>query len=400
MPAGEVLGAPAKKGRDAVSFRDDGKVYLEVSVNGEASKDENPNVPYGADETARDVVECIRHGATVVHYHARYDDGRQAWADDEVSRAVLSTVARDVDPLAYPGYTGNLEHIWALAERPPSGAALLLAPFAPARHVENAAWCEDESRFEVSERSNGSHPTYPPELDRFKALGLVPSIAVYNAVDLRWVTLAARIGILREPLNIKLFFSDRWVSHNEPDPDVLDFLVSRIPKWIDREIVVVPYAMSSAERCQDLWEHALDRGLGIRVGIGDCPSLLRRTGNAQLVDRAVNLITKRGLSPATQDDMRARFAAPAVDDSEMVKVVVNRNRCMGWGVCYSHAPEIYQADAEGYCVVVKPYVGEDLYQKAIDGAAACPERAIRIELPDDAPVPAHARSVASGRNPG
>ena len=45
VPAGEVLGAPAKKGRDAVSFRDDGKVYLEVSVNGEASKDENPNVP-------------------------------------------------------------------------------------------------------------------------------------------------------------------------------------------------------------------------------------------------------------------------------------------------------------------------------------------------------------------
>lgn len=92
----------------------------------------------------------------------------------------------------------------------------------------------------------------------------MPSIAVFNAVDLRRVMLAARIGILRQPLNIKLLFSDCYVSHNDPDPDVLDFLTSRIPKWIDHEIVVVPYAMSSAEGCQELWEHALERGMGIR----------------------------------------------------------------------------------------------------------------------------------------
>lgn len=379
-----------------MSFRDDGKVYLEVGVNGEASKDENPHVPYGADETARDVVECIQHGATVVHYHARHDDGRQAWSDDEISRSVLAAAARDVDPLAYPGYDGRLEHIWALAEHPPAGAGLLFAPFDPARHVTHALWNEDESRFEATERSNGSHPAYPPELDRFKKAGLVPSIGVFNAVDLRWVMLAARIGILRQPLKIKLFFSDRWVSHNDPDPAVLDFLVSQIPKWIDHEIVVVPYAMSSAERCQELWEHALDRGLGIRVGIGDCPAVYRRVTNAQMVDRAVHLITKRGLSLATQDDLRARFAEPEVDESEMVRVVVNRNRCMGWGVCYTNSPEIYQPDADGYCVVVKPYVDEQLFEKAVEGAKGCPERAIRVELPDDEPVTTTASTVSAG----
>ncbi|MGV7705373.1 ferredoxin, partial [Mycobacterium kansasii] len=51
-----------------------------------------------------------------------------------------------------------------------------------------------------------------------------------------------------------------------------------------------------------------------------------------------------------------------------------------WGVCYSHAPEIYQPDAEGYCVVVKPHVDPSLLEKAIEGAASCPERAIRVEL--------------------
>lgn len=98
------------------------------------------------------------------------------------------------------------------------------------------------------------------------------------------------------------------------------------------------------------------------------------------MDRAVNLVTKRELTPGTQADVRDRFAAAEVDESELVRVVVNRNRCMGWGVCYSHAPEIYQPDAEGYCVVVKPHVDPSLLEKAIEGAASCPERAIRVEL--------------------
>jgi 3-keto-5-aminohexanoate cleavage enzyme len=299
-----------------MSLRDDGKVYLEVGVNEVVGKDDNPNVPYGAEETARNLVECIRHGATVVHFHARHDDGLQAWTDDDVSRNILATAAREVDPLAYPSYHGSLEHIWALAERPPAGTRLLLTPFDPVQHVKRVLWVEEENRFGVvsfgPDDPNNSNPPYPPELDRFAELGLVPNIAVFNAADMRWVALAARIGILRQPLNIKLFFSDRWVSNNDPDPDVIDFLISRIPAGIDHETVVVPYAMSSSERCHQLWERALDRGLGIRVGIGDCPWAFPAATNAEMVDLAVDLITRRGLTPATQADLRARVGAPAV----------------------------------------------------------------------------------------
>jgi 3-keto-5-aminohexanoate cleavage enzyme len=367
-----------------MGFRDESKVHLEVAVNGTASKAENPNVPYGAEETARDVVEGIGHGATSVQFHARDEDGRQAWSDVERCRTILATAARDVDALAYPGYAESLEHIWELAAHPPAGAQLLVAPFDPVQHVKGALWSEEENQFrDAAFGATEVLPPYPPALDRFAELGLVPSVSVFNAVDLRWVVLAARIGILRQPLMIKLFFSDCWVSHNEPDPAVLDFLISRIPTWIDHEIVVVPFAMSSAERCQEVWEYALDRGLGIRVGIGDCPAAFPKATNAEMVDRGVKLITKYGLTSATQQDFRSRFAPVETGDGDLVRVVVNRNRCLGWGVCYTHAPEIYQPDAEGYCIVVKPQVSEALLQKAIDGAASCPERAIRVELCDD-----------------
>lgn len=277
-----------------MSFRDEDKVLLEVGVNGQTSKGQNPNVPYGVEETARDIVECLQHGATAVQFHARHDDGRQAWADEELSRSILELAAREVDTLAYPAYSGSLEHIWGLAERPPEGTKLLLAPFEPAQHLKHVLWDEEASRFRTAEVDpGGAPPPNPPELDRFADLGLVPSISIFNAAELRWVVLAARIGVLRQPLNIKLFFSDRWVSYNDPAPEVMDFLLARIPRWMDHEITVVPYEMNSAEAVQDLWIHALDRGLGIRVGLADTASVFRTPPNVKLVDRAMRLIEKR-----------------------------------------------------------------------------------------------------------
>jgi ferredoxin len=56
---------------------------------------------------------------------------------------------------------------------------------------------------------------------------------------------------------------------------------------------------------------------------------------------------------------------------------------MGHGQCYTHAPDIYEADAEGYCVVRKPIVtGPDIDQ-AITGAKACPESAITVSEESD-----------------
>lgn len=61
-----------------------------------------------------------------------------------------------------------------------------------------------------------------------------------------------------------------------------------------------------------------------------------------------------------------------------MRVTVDTERCMGHGQCYAHAAEIYRADAEGYCVVVKPYVEGDEVAQALTGAEACPESAITV----------------------
>jgi uncharacterized protein (DUF849 family) len=299
------------------ALRDSGAVVLEVGLNEVASKDESRNVPYGPDEVIPDLIAAAEAGATVVHFHARYDDGRQAFTSADITRAVLEGAQAKVEVPAYPSYNNaDLSPVWELAADPPTGGRLELSPFDPVQHTRRVLWDEETTSFGVvtfgPDDPAHSYPPYPPELDRFAELGIVPNVAIFNAADMRWVVLAARSGVLQEPLNLKVFFSDRWVSNNEPDPAVLDFLMARLPDDIEHETVIVPYAMSSLERCEQLWDAALERGLGIRTGLGDTPLVFRDETNAELVERAVARLTAHGLRPATPAEFRARCGLPAV----------------------------------------------------------------------------------------
>jgi uncharacterized protein (DUF849 family) len=294
-----------------MALRDSGKVVVEMGVNEVATKDEAAHVPYTPDEIAADVVACGRAGVTLAHFHARHPDGRQAWVDVEITGDVLDRVRAEIDLLAYPSYHRSLDLVCELAAQ----RRLEIGPFDPVQHVRRVLWQEESASFGVvtlgPDDPERDRPPYPPELDRFAELGVVPNIAVFSATDLRWVLLAARAGVLAQPLNLKMFFSDRWVSNNEPDPAVLDFLLSRIPGDIDCEIVVAPYAMSSLERCEALWDAALDRGLGVRTGLGDTPLLFPEQTNLALAERLIERVRRHDLQPATTAELRERCGLTA-----------------------------------------------------------------------------------------
>lgn len=61
-----------------------------------------------------------------------------------------------------------------------------------------------------------------------------------------------------------------------------------------------------------------------------------------------------------------------------LKVVIDRHRCSGHGRCYTLAPDVFAADAEGYGVVATPVVPPELEEDARMVARSCPERAIDL----------------------
>jgi ferredoxin len=62
-----------------------------------------------------------------------------------------------------------------------------------------------------------------------------------------------------------------------------------------------------------------------------------------------------------------------------VKVRVDEAACEGHGRCYALAPEVFEADDHGHCIVTEPEPTVALAAAARRGAENCPEHAIAVE---------------------
>jgi ferredoxin len=62
---------------------------------------------------------------------------------------------------------------------------------------------------------------------------------------------------------------------------------------------------------------------------------------------------------------------------EMLKVVVHREKCVGYGICAEICPDVFKLDESGFAYVEGEVSGE--LQEAVDEACeSCPEEAITV----------------------
>jgi ferredoxin len=61
-----------------------------------------------------------------------------------------------------------------------------------------------------------------------------------------------------------------------------------------------------------------------------------------------------------------------------MRIEVDPGVCTGHGRCYTLAPDVYEADDDGYCATRSLDVPAGLEDQARSGAANCPERAITV----------------------
>ncbi len=72
-------------------------VVITVAPTGaEVTREDNPNVPYTPEEIAEEVVRSAEEGASVVHIHARTDDGRPT-TDPDVLRRIRDLIRERSD---------------------------------------------------------------------------------------------------------------------------------------------------------------------------------------------------------------------------------------------------------------------------------------------------------------
>jgi ferredoxin len=62
----------------------------------------------------------------------------------------------------------------------------------------------------------------------------------------------------------------------------------------------------------------------------------------------------------------------------MTRVVVDAERCVGHGRCYTLAPDVFDADEVGHSIVRVEEVTGELEKQARIGEQNCPEQAITL----------------------
>jgi 3-keto-5-aminohexanoate cleavage enzyme len=288
---------------------------IEVGLNEATMRAQNPHVAYSPAECAADALRCAEAGAAVVHWHARdAETGAPRFGDAELYGEALDLMHADSEVLAYPTYpvdvpvAERLDHVWELGEQ----HGLELAPV-DIGSVSVVLWDEGSRDFFGVDRLGATAVVDNPlaftldGLARAESLGMVPTLGAFDIGFTRTMVLLAESGRLRPPVFLKIFLSGAWAVGPFPSEAALDFHLAQFPEGLDVEWVAVPYALSDPATVERLCRHALERGGGIRVGIGDNPGAFPGLTNAQLVERAAGWCADAGRSVAGASDLRARF---------------------------------------------------------------------------------------------
>jgi len=294
---------------------------IEVGLNEGITRDHHPRVPISPEEIAADALACEAAGAAAAHWHARDPvTGEHRAADAALYGEALDRIHAGGRIVAYPTYPTQppdsiderLGHCFTLRER----HDLEVAPI-DIGSVNVITWDEEAREFIGAVDTLAGRTVIQNSLGftlaalaRFDDLGLVPSVAAFDVGFTRTMVNLVRAGKLHEPVFFKIFLMGSWAVGPAPDEAALDAHLHQIPDDIDVEWLAVPYTVGDPALVERLCRHTLERGGGIRVGIGDNPAAHPDATNADLVELATSWVRDAGRPVASATDLRARLSLP------------------------------------------------------------------------------------------
>ena len=123
----------------------------------------------------------------------------------------------------------------------------------------------------------------------------------------RTIAALADAGILHEPVLAKIFLWGNPAIGPEPSVPALELHLRQLPDHVDVEWLVVPYGITDPAHVEELARAALERGGGVRIGIGDNPAAFPDVSNSELVERVADWADEAGRPIASAADVRERF---------------------------------------------------------------------------------------------
>jgi uncharacterized protein (DUF849 family) len=288
------------------------KVFITAAITGSgSSQDRSALVPRSPQQIAEAALDAARAGAAVVHCHVRDPDTGAPSRKSEYYREVTDRIrASDIDVVLNltAGMGGDM--VFGAPSAPLSlneAATDMASAEERVAHIEE---CLPEictldcgtMNFAEADYVMTNTPGMLREMaSMMERLGVRPEIEAFDTGHLWFAKQLVEEGIIKDPVMVQLCMGIPWGAPD--DLNTFMAMVNNIPQsWV--------YSGFSIGRNQMAYVAAsVLAGGNVRVGLED--NLWLEKGvlatNAQLVEKAADIVTKMGVSLMSPDEVRAEL---------------------------------------------------------------------------------------------
>lgn len=273
------------------------KAVITAALTGvAANRNQCKWIPYTPQEIAEEALACYNAGASVVHIHARENDGSPSWRV-EVFREIMDEVRKKC-PIIINFSTGAVlverdDRIAHIRELKPEIAALNMGT------MNYAKYSPKRKNFVFSVVFHNPFEDIIFFLDTMNQLGIKPECECFDLGHLESIFPLMDMGLLK---NFQVSLIMGVVGGMAATARNLAHVASLVPAGIAWEVIGIS---------QEQWllvATALALGGNIRVGLEDnfylSPGEMSQ-GNGPLVEKAVRMTRDIGREPATVAEARA-----------------------------------------------------------------------------------------------
>jgi 3-keto-5-aminohexanoate cleavage enzyme len=262
-----------------------------------ASRKQCPAIPYTPVEIAEEAARAYAAGATIVHIHAREDDGRPTWRLPVFQKITEEVRKRSPVLINFStGGTGNTieERTEQVEHAAPDIAALNMGS------MNYAIYSSKHKKFLFEEVFANPFRDIITALNRMRKAHVVPEMECFDAGHIANAEPLIDLGLLEPPFHFSLVMG--VTGGIAATPKHLRFMSEILPAQSTWQVIGIS---------RDQWmlcDEALKLGGNIRVGLEDNFYLPDGTtmakSNGELVAHAVALVERHGLRVATLDETR------------------------------------------------------------------------------------------------
>ena len=272
-----------------------------------ANRDQCPAIPYTPEDYAKEARRAYDAGASVLHIHARYPDGKPSFRVEEyqtITQAILDEVPDVIINLS----TGAVgipiqERVQQIVDLKPELGALNMGSMNYAKYSSK----RKALIFDFVFANPFSDITYL--LEKMRDAGVKPECECFDTGHIGNVMPLLDMGLLETPVQFSLILG--VLGGAPPDARTLAHMASLLPQPSTWEIIGI------SRKQWELVAAASSLGGNVRVGLEDnfyLPGGDMASSNGDLVEAAARLVQLSGRNVASPKEARELLSLPATPD--------------------------------------------------------------------------------------